>query len=841
MRIFVFYLSLSFLTASGVYSQQIKSPDEFLGYETGTRFTYHHQAVEYFRYVAEVSPSAEYSGYGTTCEGRPLGVCFVSSPENLEKIEEYRKNNLIKTGLLEGTFTGRQIPFIWLAYNVHGNESAGMETAMKVLYTLVTGSYPGVKEWLDNCIIVIDPCQNPDGRELYATRYRQSQSLIINPDPDAWEHNQGWPGARTNHYMFDLNRDWLWQTQEETRQRIAFYNRYMPQVHADFHEMGAESTFFFPPGANPLHEVITPWQREFHKLMGTGNSKLFDEKFRLYFTKETYDLFAPNYGDTWPLFNGAMGFTYEQGGGGVSGLAIKLSSDDTLTLRIRIEGHYLASIATIMVSYENRERLINGYNKYFEEGSKNPDFVYKSIIIKGTNDKSAVESMLSLLRQNQIRYSYAKPSSRKLKGFDYLANKEGEVVPEKGDILISAYQPQSRLLRVLFEPDSRSTDSISYDLTAWSLPYVYNLKAYALKEKLEAEQIKEEIAETVNITAPGEKPYAYIAPFYGFREMKLMADLFKNDLRIRYMMKPFGINGRNYNAGTIIIARGDNKRIGDDFDRKVNEIANRNMVMLEKTRTGITDTGKDLGSGYSELKKKPAVAILCGEGTSSSGVGELWYFFERELEYPVTLLNISGTDRVDFSKYDVIMLPSGNYARIKDKLLEFVRKGGRIVAFENAIQIFSDEKSTALNKAVEARTAEEKASEKKLKSTDTTFLRKFGDERRYMISERSAGSIYRVKVDDTNPYAFGLGKEWFIMKRSAGYPFLQSGYNIGYITEKEPVAGFAGFKFKDKVRNTIVAGSENLGSGEIIYITDNPYFRAFWKSGRVLLANTIFR
>lgn len=841
MRRFVFFLSLSFLTASGIYSQQIKSPDEFLGYEAGTRFTYHHQAVEYFRYVAGVSPYAEYSSYGTTYEGRTLGVCFVSSPENLEKIEEYRKNNLIKTGLLEGTFTGKQIPFIWLAYNVHGNESAGMETAMKVLYTLVTESYPGVKEWLDNCIIVIDPCQNPDGRDLYATRYMQSQSLIINPDPEAWEHNQGWPGARTNHYMFDLNRDWLWQTQEETRQRIAFYNRYMPQVHADFHEMGAESTFFFPPGANPLHEVITPWQREFHKLMGTGNSKLFDEKFRLYFTKETYDLFAPNYGDTWPLFNGAMGFTYEQGGGGVSGLAIKLSSDDTLTLKIRIEGHYLASLATIMVSYENREKLISGYNKYFEEGSKNPDFVYKSIIIKGTNDKSAVESMLSLLRQNQIRYSYAKPSSRKLKGFDYLANKEGEVVAENGDILISAYQPQSRLLRVLFEPDSRSTDSISYDLTAWSLPYVYNLKAFALKEKLEAEQIKEGTAETMNIAAPGEKPYAYIAPFSGFREMKFMADLFKNDLRIRYMMKPFGINGKNYNAGTIIIARGDNKRTGDDFDRKVNEIANRNRVILEKTRTGITDTGKDLGSGYSELKKKPGVAILCGEGTSSSGVGELWYFFERELEYPVTLLNISGIDRVDLSKYDVIMLPSGSYARVKEKLLEFVRKGGRIVALESAIQIFADEKSTALNKAIEARTAEEKASEKKLKSTDTTFLRKFGDERRYLISERSAGSIYRVKVDDTNPYAFGLGKEWFIMKRSAGYPFLQSGYNIGYITEKEPVAGFAGFKFKDKIRYTIVAGSENLGSGEIIYITDNPYFRAFWKSGRVLLANTIFR
>ena len=241
--------------------QQIKSPDEFLSYQLGTRFTWHHKAVEYFRYVAEASPMVEYRSYGESYEDRPLGVCIVSSEDNLKNLEELRRNNLIKAGLAEGEFTGKQVPFIWLAYNVHGNESAGMETAMKVLYTLAAGTYDGVKEWLEQCVIVIDPCQNPDGRDLYANRYRSSQNLIVNPDPNAWEHNQGWPGARANHYMFDLNRDWVWQTQAETQQRLTLYSRFMPHVHADFHEMGAESTFFFPPGAEPWHEVITPWQR----------------------------------------------------------------------------------------------------------------------------------------------------------------------------------------------------------------------------------------------------------------------------------------------------------------------------------------------------------------------------------------------------------------------------------------------------------------------------------------------------------------------------------------------------------------------------------------------------
>ena len=250
MKRFLLIISAIILNLVNCNSQTVKSPEEFLGYESGTQFTFHHRAVEYFRHVAENSPLAEYREYGTSYEGRTLGVCIVSSEENLSNLEEYRKNNLIRTGLAEGTFTGKQIPIIWLSYNIHGNESAGMETAIKTLYMLVSGSYPGAADWLKTCIIVIDPCLNPDGRDMYTNRFRNSQNLIPNPDGKSAEHNQGWPNPRTNHYMFDLNRDWAWQTQAETAQRLAFYNQFMPQVHADFHEMGAESTFFFPPAPN---------------------------------------------------------------------------------------------------------------------------------------------------------------------------------------------------------------------------------------------------------------------------------------------------------------------------------------------------------------------------------------------------------------------------------------------------------------------------------------------------------------------------------------------------------------------------------------------------------------
>jgi hypothetical protein len=840
MKRFLFIIVVIISDLINLNSQTIKSPDEFLGYESGTRFTYHYKAVEYFRYIAEISPLAEYREYGTTYEGRALGVCIVSSEENLANLEEYRKNNLIKAGLSEGNFTGKQIPIIWLGYNVHGNESAGMETAMKTLYTLVAGSYPGVNDWLQKCIIIIDPCQNPDGRDLYANRFRSSQNLVPDPDGRAWEHRQGWPTARTNHYMFDLNRDWTWQTQTETAQRIAFYNQFMPQVHADFHEMGAESTFFFAPGAKPWHEVITPWQHEFHTSMGKGNAALFDEESKLYFTKDHFDLFCPSYGDTWPLFNGAVGFTFEQGGGGYSGLAFRKESGDTLTLKKRIDGHFIASMATLKVSYENREKLISEFNKFFSDNMNKPSFRYKSIIIKGSNSKPDIEDLLQLLNKNQIKYSYAGSIGKKFKGFDYSANTDGEVTIEKGDILVSAYQPQSRFVQVLFEPDSKSSDSLSYDLTAWALPYAYNLKAYALTDQVKSLDEKIESQKTVNQPA-SFKPYGYAVNYEGFNDLRFISALELKDIKSRYSLKPFTTGINSFERGSFIITRGDNINIENKFDKLVIDLANKYQVKLFPVNSGLVDKGKDFGSDYSPLVKKVSVALLCGEGTSSSEVGELWYFFERELEYPVSLLNITNAESIDLSDYDVLLLASGKYPKLKETIIDYARKGGRVVTFNSAISIFASEKSTSLFKDVEKRTAEKKAVEKKEKSDDLSLLKKFGDEKRHLLSESSAGSIYKVTVDTTNPFGFGLGREWFLMKDTLTCPFLSGGDNIGYILDNKPVSGFAGYKFQKKIKNTLVIGSETIGKGKAVYITDDPYFRAFWKSGRALLWNVVFR
>lgn len=821
-------------------ARDIKSPEEYLGYKPGSTFTFHHQASAYFKYVADNSPNVLYYSYGHTYEGRELGVCFVSSSENLENLETLRKKNLSMTGLTNDKPEGRQVPFIWLSYNVHGNEPAGMEAAMLTLYTLATASFEGASEWLKSCIIIIDPCSNPDGHDRYVNLFRMLQPLNMDNDPLSWEKSQGWPGARSNHYFFDLNRDWVWQTQAESRQRIELYNKYMPHVHADFHEMGSSSNFFFAPGADPWHEVITPWQREFHGLMGKGNAGLFDSLSRLYYTKESFDLFCPAYGDTWPLFNGAMGFTYEQAGGGSAGTATERAIGDTISLEHRIEGHFLASMATIKVTWENREKLLENFNRYFETASTNPPFEYKSIIIRGRNEPSNLKAFIEVLDNNQILYGYAPAGKKKYRAFDYLNDRDTEITIDEGDILISAYQPQGHMVKVLFEPESNANDSLSYDLSAWSLPYLFNLKSYALKEKLEVTDTKV-ILNVPSTDLPEEKPYAYLVNWNGFDELKLLAGLYKRNIRVRSSVKEFRSGSMKFAKGSLIIARGDNTHLPSAFDRLVAEAATEAGVRLYTSLTGMVDSGKDMGSDYSSARKPPRIVIPGGDGTSAASVGELWYFFEREFMYPVTIINASSLATADLTKYDVMILTSANYSKYKDPVMSFLQKGGKVLALESAISLFSAEKNTALGRGTELRASELKAKEKKERSDDPELLKRYEDERRQSLSARSASAFYRVRLDDTHPYTFGLGKEWFIIKRAAGLPFLNGGNNIGYITESAPVAGFAGQKYRDSIKNTLVIGSERIGRGEVVYISDNPFFRAFWKSGRILLGNIVLK
>src|SRR5690606_11509707 len=291
---------------------QTKSPEAFLGYQIGTRFTPHHRVVAYFEHVAATAHNVKLVKYGNSYENRPLMVAFLSSPANMARLEEIRKDNLRRAGIEQGA-PGTQVPVIWLSYNVHGNEAVSSETAMKTLWELINPSNTETKKWLENTVVAIDPCLNPDGQERYVNWYNQKANNRLQPDPQSVEHNEPWPGGRPNHYLVDLNRDWAWQVQRESQARVSLYNQWMPQLHVDFHEQGVDAPYYFAPVAEPVHAFVSDFQREFQETVGRNNARYFDRNAWLYFTREVFDLFYPSYGDSWPMFNGAIGMTYEQG------------------------------------------------------------------------------------------------------------------------------------------------------------------------------------------------------------------------------------------------------------------------------------------------------------------------------------------------------------------------------------------------------------------------------------------------------------------------------------------------------------------------------------------------
>jgi hypothetical protein len=343
--LFITCFSFSFSIA-----QTLQSPDDFLGYELGTQFSRHHQVVDYFKYVESQLPNqVKLETYGKTNERRPLMVAYVSSEENLKNIEAIRQNNLKNAGIINGTASGNDIAIVWLSYNVHGNEASSTEASMKTIYTLLTQN----QEWLKNTLVIIDPCINPDGRDRYANWFNETASKPYDIDQQASEHNEPWPGGRVNHYLFDLNRDWAWATQIESASRLKLYNKWLPQIHVDFHEQGINQPYYFAPAAEPFHEIISDWQRDFQTQIGKNHAKYFDAKGWLYFTRERFDLFYPSYGDTYPTYMGAIGMTYEQAGHGRGGLGVLNDEGDVLTLVDRIAHHTTTGLSTVEIASKN--------------------------------------------------------------------------------------------------------------------------------------------------------------------------------------------------------------------------------------------------------------------------------------------------------------------------------------------------------------------------------------------------------------------------------------------------------------------------------------------------------
>ncbi len=831
MRIKFIFFSLLFI--SGQLLAQLKSPDEFLGYGLGTRFTLHYKIVNYFNQTAAAMPQVmKLEKYGETIEGRELLLAIVSSAENMARLDEIRKNNLRLTGILRDKPADVNAPVIvWLSYNVHGNEASSSEVSMKTLYELLNPANTQTKEWLKNTVVIIDPCLNPDGRDRYVNWFTQMAGKNADANPNSREHSEPWPGGRVNHYNFDLNRDWAWQTQVETQGRIKKYNEWMPQIHCDYHEQWINSPYYFAPAAEPFHEVITPWQRQFQTTIGKNHAGYFDANGWLYFTKEIFDLFYPAYGDTYPTYNGAIGMTYEQAGHSGGGLAVLTNDGDTLSLKDRIAHHFTTSMSTVEIASKNAGKLISEFKKYFDEANTNGIGEYKTYVVTEANTAKR-KALQNFFDANGIKYGRTDASS--IKGYNYYTGKE-ESFSAINSLAVSSFQPKSSLVKVLFEPKSKLSDSATYDITAWSLPYVYGVQTYAVREKLAVGNYSDQnVSSRVSTSA-----YGYLVNYNSFADAKFVAALLNAKFRVRFAEKDFTYNGKAFQKGTIIILKKGNE---DKLQQFADMALSCNATVTE-VNSGLMETGFDFGSEKVHLVKRPNVVVLTGKGVNPNAAGEVWHLFEQQLNYPVSMINAEEIDGSTLKNTDVMILPDGNYKFLKDKdaaseIKMWVQQGGKLIAFENAAaQVAKADWGIKLKKDDD----EDKKDDKKDGKEPYADIKFYENRERDGIVNNSPGAIYKVELDNSHPLAFGYGKNYFSLKLSGDiYEFMKSGWNVGVIKKESQVAGFVGSKTRERIKDGTVIGVQSLGGGSIVFFADDPIFRNFWENGKMLLCNAVF-
>ena len=492
-----------------------------------------------------------------------------------------------------------------------------------------------------------------------------------------------------------------------------------------------------------------------------------------------------------------------------------------MTLKDRIAHHFTTGLSTVEVSSQNAQKL----NEEFRKFHQNKAFKYKSYVLRGDKDK--LDALKSLLEKHNIAYGDLESGS--YKGHSYSSGNTGSLTINKNGMVVSTDQPKGTLVKVLFEPNAKLSDSLTYDITAWSLPYAYGLDAIASTSAVSPQSVQQSMA-SFNINSGS---YAYLADWNSMEDARFLAALLKEGIRVRKADHPFGIEGKSFDRGTLIITKGDNEN-KEDFITTLQSVAQRFNKDLTATSTGFVDSGKDFGSSSIQMITKPKIAVLSGGPTSTLRFGEIWHFFEQQLHYPLTVIDDEYADRVDLDEYHILILPDGRYGNYfnEDKLSElksWVRQGGKIIAMGGSINALDGENGFGIKQ------------KKMERDTSENSPQPYEDWERERIKGAITGAIFKTKVDNSNPLAYGYGADYFTLKLgSSAFEYLDNGNAVYLEQNTKPFSGFAGIEAQKRISETLIYGVENYGRGQVIYMVDNPLFRGFWENGKLFFANALF-
>lgn len=814
------------------YDESIPTPKEVLGMEVGEWHVRHDQLVKYMYAVAEASDRISITEYARTYENRPLLLLTVTSEDNHANIDEIKQKHvqLTDANTSEELDISSMPAVVWMGYSVHGNEPSGSNSSLAVAYYLAAAQGPEIEETLNNTVILMDPSINPDGLNRFAHWANTNRSInVLVSDPESREYDEEWPGGRTNHYWFDLNRDWLLVQHPESKGRIQKFHEWKPNVLTDHHEMGSNSTFFFQPGIPSRTHPITPQlNQDLTGAIAEYHADALDKIQSLYYSEESFDDFYYGKGSTYPDVNGSIGILFEQAS---SRGHVQETDNGLLTFPFTIRNQFMTSLSTIKAANSLREEMLSSMRVFYRDAAEEADDASVKAYVFGENDDQArTNALAELLTRHQINV--------------HKLNEDHEGFEAGKAYVVPTNQQQYKLITAVFERRTTFTDSLFYDVSAWTLPMAFNLPfeelgnrdfnedllgdAYTLGTPLEGELIG------------GESNYAYVFEWDEYYAPRAAYRLLSAGARVRVASLPFTAvtdeGAMEFDYGTVMVPLGiqDDPEAVHDIMRTITE---EDGIKVYDLSTGLTTQGIDLGSNNFENMRDPKVAIIGGPGSSSYEVGEVWHLLDQRYHMPLTMLTTDNVAGTDLSRYNTLVM-TGSFGNLSERAAEniknWVSSGGTLITYKYGIT-WAKRNGLANFEYASGNSNGEEEEEVQYRP----YVKAGSDRGAQVIG----GAIFNATLDLTHPISYGFDSEEMTVFRNSTL-FVEAGnnpYSTPVLYTDEPLAsGYISEENEERLAGTAAVLVSGYGRGNVIVMPDNPNFRAFWYGTNKLFANAMF-
>ncbi|WP_291866922.1 M14 family zinc carboxypeptidase [Maribacter sp.] len=805
------------------YNKNIPTPKEVIGHEVGEWHVTHDKLVFYMQTLAKASNRISIENRGSTFEGRPILLLTITSPKNHQSLEKIQQEHIALTEAGSDKTSTENMPLVvYQGFSIHGNEPSGSNAGLAYAYYLAAAEGPEIDELLNNLVILMDPSYNPDGLQRFAYWANTNKSRNVITDNNDREFREVWPGGRTNHYWFDMNRDWLPVQLPESRARIESFHQWLPNILTDHHEMGTNSTFFFQPGEPTRVHPLTPkLNQELTAEIGTYHAKALDKIGSLYYSEENYDDYYYGKGSTFPDANGGIGILFEQGS---SRGHAQSSENGILTFPFTIRNQFTTACSTIEAAKNMRVKILN-YQKTFYKNTRTDALKSKTkaIVFGDSKDAAKTWHLAEILQRQKIKFHQLKK--------DVTIN--GKSYKQGNSYVVPMNQKNNKLIKAMFEKRTTFSDSLFYDISAWTFPLAFNVD-YAEINTLSNAGTEVTKLNPLNGTVSNKSNYAYLFEWNEYYTPKALHQITEKGIRAKVAKSPFTVEGKTYDYGTIMVPVQNQTLNPNALHAFLQKVAANSYVTITGVKTGLTK-GIDLGSNDFDPIKKQKVAILVGNGIRSYDAGEIWHLFDTRYNIPITKIDTEYFSSVDLSGYTDIILPSMSSWGINpinkkyaDKLKEWVKDGGTLIGYRDVAKWLNKNEIIKLNFKSDT-----------LVAKNITFNQK-GD---FFGAQVTGGAIFQTNLDRSHPINFGYKNKQLAMFRNTNTfikPDKESYNNPILYTNTPLLSGYISKEKLELVKDSAPFQVKRLGKGRVIVFTDNTNFRAFWYGTNKLLMNAIF-